>query len=234
MEVIKVVAQGPVTSFRYPHFVQGVHPTFEMPPPATIYGHICSAVGDYFPPDATRFAYHFDYDAKFMDFEHLHFFGSKPKMNPFNRELLFNPRLTLYVDNLDLLPYFQSPTYVVTLGRSQDLMSYVSVEVVTLEHRDTTFYSGTLIPLRQAASIGGNSYAVTMPRFIDAQRVPRWGQYAIVRTPILYPQADETLAFEGESIEILVDPQPDARHPARKDLQRGIIWHEWIGDDDPF
>jgi len=102
MRVLKVIAEGPVTSFRYPHFVQGVHLTFEMPPPATIYGHICSAVGDYIAPNSTRFAYHFSWEAKFFDYEHLHFFGNTPKMNPFRRELLFNPQLTLYLTNLDL------------------------------------------------------------------------------------------------------------------------------------
>jgi len=45
MRVLKVVAEGPITSFRYPHFMQQIHPSFQMPPPATIYGHISSALG---------------------------------------------------------------------------------------------------------------------------------------------------------------------------------------------
>ena len=44
LELVKVVAEGLITSFRYPHFMWQKQPTFEMPPPATIYGHICSAV----------------------------------------------------------------------------------------------------------------------------------------------------------------------------------------------
>lgn len=58
MQVLKVVVEGLTTSFRYPHFVQGVQPTFEMPPPATIYGHICSALGEWVDPKGVTFAYH--------------------------------------------------------------------------------------------------------------------------------------------------------------------------------
>jgi CRISPR-associated protein Cas5t len=71
MHVLKVVAEGSFTSFRYPHFIQKVHPTFEMPPPATIYGHIASVLGDWFDPTGVQFAYHFTYQAKGVDLEHV-------------------------------------------------------------------------------------------------------------------------------------------------------------------
>ena len=51
LSVLKVVVEGAVTSFRYPHLTQGFQPTFEMPPPSTIYGHICSAAGNYVEVD---------------------------------------------------------------------------------------------------------------------------------------------------------------------------------------
>lgn len=229
MDVLKVVAEGLTTSFRYPHFVQGVHPTFEMPPPATIYGHICSAVGDLIPSDTTLFAYHFTYDAKFEDYEHLHFYPSKSgksPINPFKREMLFNPRLTLYLSNTDLEPYFHNPHYPVVLGRSQDLMMYTNVERITLEQRDITFYEGTLIPLHLAAFIGGRFVAVTMPRFIDEERRPIWDQFGVLHDRVEFP-SDSTLQFSEVPIEIWVDPsQEDAKHPY-KNLQRGIIWHSW-------
>lgn len=225
MQVLKIGVEGLVTSFRYPHFVQGMHPTYEMPPPATIYGHICSAVGDYIGQDSTRFAYYFRFEAKFTDYEHLHFFGSKPKMNPFNRELLFNPQLTLYLDRIDLAEYFFSPRYAVALGRSQDLMSYTSVEVIELEQAEETFFEGTLLPLEISAAIGGGAYAVTMPRFIDEHRRPTWGQYAILRDAVKYPPND--LGFEEYIESVWVDPYPDARNTRFPGLQRGIIWHSW-------
>ncbi len=59
MRVLKVVLEGITTSFRYPHFMMGVQPSFPMPPPATIYGHICSALGEWIDPKGLAFAYHF-------------------------------------------------------------------------------------------------------------------------------------------------------------------------------
>lgn len=226
MRALKITAEGMVTSFRYPHFVQGVHPSYEMPPPATIYGHICSAVGDYFDPEITQFAYHFRFETRFFDYEHLHFFGKEPKMNPFRRELLFNPRLTLYLNNLDFAEYFLSPRYPVALGRAQDLMTYVDVREVELISAEATFYEGTLLPLRDAAAIGGRTFAVTMPRFIDENRHPTWGQYAVLLDRVEYPNEDALRFENSEQRPIWVDPEPDAKHPT-KALQRGIIWHSW-------
>ncbi len=222
MQVLKIVAEGTITSFRYPHFVQGVHPTFEMPPPATIYGHICSAVGDFIAPERTRFAYHFTYDAKFFDYEHLHFFGKDAKMNPFNRELLFNPTLTLYLTDTSLAPHFVSPRYPVVLGRSQDLMSYISVETITLHRAEQAYYTGTILDLADAREIGGRTYAVTMPRFVNAERQPTWGQYAVLRGIQEYPA--DGLRFRDD-FEIWVDPT--APHPYKSTLYRGVVWHTW-------
>jgi CRISPR-associated protein Cas5t len=71
MRVLKVVAEGVTTSFRYPHFMQKIHPTFPMPPPATIYGHICSALGEWFDPKGVSFAYHFTHAGEVWDTEHI-------------------------------------------------------------------------------------------------------------------------------------------------------------------
>jgi CRISPR-associated protein Cas5t len=230
MKVLKVVAEGLTTSFRYPHFIQGMHITFEMPPPSTIYGHICSAVGEDIGRNYTRFAYHFQYETKFEDYEHLHFFGKESKMNPFKREQLFKPKLTLYLDNISLLSAFISPHYPVVLGRSQDLMTYTTAEIIELQPAERAFYSGTLLSLEQAMQLNGNSYAVTMPRFINEQRETVWGQYSILKhtyNPLIYPNA-EGLSFEIENpIEIWVDPQNDASHSYLPELRRGIVWHEW-------
>ncbi len=228
MRVLKIVAEGLTTSFRYPHFVQGVHPTFEMPPPATIYGHICSAYGDYFDPQRTRFAYHFQYEAKFVDYEHLHFFGKEAKMNPFNREQLFRPRLTLYLDDLSLEEYFRSPRYPVALGRQQDLMTYSQVETVELVTAERAYFDGTLLSLADAPFIGGRFYAVTMPRFLDEQRQPQWGQYAILphsSKPPRYP-ASNSFNIGKPSFELWVDSAEKYQYE-REIYQRGVVWHSW-------
>ena len=227
MLALKVVAEGYVTSFRYHDFMWEKQPTYEMPPPATIYGHICSAVGEYISPATTQFAYHFTHEAKFVDYEHLHFFGKEPKMNPFRRELLFQPRLTLYLSNVQLKAFFLSPRYAVTLGRAQDLMTYVDIHEVELQPAKQAFFAHTLLPLKYAAQIGGRAFAVTMPRFLDPERRPTWAQYAVLQDAIEFPNEDALILEAEQSLPIWVDPEADATHPY-KPLQRGVIWHEWL------
>jgi CRISPR-associated protein Cas5t len=227
MRALKIVAEGLTTSFRYPHFVQGVHPTFRMPPPATIYGHICSAVGDYIDPRRTRFAYHFQYEAEFSDYEHLHFFGKEAKMNPFRRAQLFRPRLTLYLDDLSLEGAFRSPRYPVALGRAQDLMTYTHVQVVELTEAERAYFDGTLLSLADAPFIGGRFYAVTMPRFLDERREAEWGQYAILPhsdKPPVYPPLNG-FNVGSPSFDLLVDAEEKIAYPA--DTYRGVVWHTW-------
>lgn len=228
MRALKIVAEGMVTSFRYPYFVQGVHPTFEMPPPATIYGHVCSAVGDYLPYErrsAIRFAYHFTYESRFQDYEHLWFFPNNKGMpNPAVRELLFRPRLTLYLDDLNLEPYFRTPHYAVTLGRGQDLMTYTSVEVIDLQQVDQCFFEYTIMPLDEATRFGSYAYSVVMPRYIDERRQVKMGRYGVITTPVEYPNTDG-LQFEGGlSQPIVVDPNETNTVSG---LSRGVFWHDW-------
>lgn len=185
LDALRVVVEGPVTSFRYPHFVQGVQPTYALPPPATVYGHVCSALGRLAPPDSFRVALHFTSEGRFTDYEHIHLFGREAKLSPFRRDLLFRPHLTLYIDRPDWLAAFQRPRYVVTLGRSQDLMRYSAVEVITLRRTTPAYAEHTLLPYTLAGQVGG-MIALTMPRYLTAERAVAWDQYALIRdrTPL--------------------------------------------------
>jgi CRISPR-associated protein Cas5t len=243
LPVLRVRMIGTVTSFRYPHFAQGFQPTFEMPPPATLYGHICSAVGEYIPPASTRFALHFTHTGKFIDFqEHLHF-KDPVQPFPFNRELLYNPALTLYLTDIGLESAFRSPRYPVVLGRSQDLMTYVSVDVVTLERHERAYFEHTLLPLDMAPRLREPTIAVTMPRWIDPRRRPSWGQYALLQRRSLWPQErlpaddwDEDLSDDGLDFEqpfpvtLWVDPD-SPRDTRLGGIQRAIWFHRFVDED---
>ena len=199
MRVLKVVAEGITTSFRYPHFIQQVQPTFAMPPPATIYGHIASALGEWFDPLNVRFAYHFTYAAKVKELEHTILLapssgklkGTKyPKVlegrvNPFDREILFQPRLTLYLNQPDWLPFFRSPHFTVVLGRSQDLFTYASIDVLELERAESAYFEHTLLPYSTTRHTS-RGYAVLMPRYVDyfAASWPYLSRYFILQERI--------------------------------------------------
>jgi CRISPR-associated protein Cas5t len=171
MHVLKIVLEGTTTSFRYPHFMLSVQPTFPLPPPATIYGHICSALGEWVEPDGISFAYHFTAAGEGEDIEHIHVLaagtgklpGTKhPKVlegnvNPFTRHLLLHPRLVLYLNRPEWVQVFRTPRYPVVLGRSQDLACYTSVEVIELEQRAEAYFEHTLLPYSMATqtTVGG-------------------------------------------------------------------------------
>lgn len=212
MTALRVRVAGRVTSFRHPHFLTGVQPSYDVPPPATLYGHISSALGRQPPPDSFRVAVHFTYETRWLDYEHTHLFGDKTaKLSPLERELLFQPRLTLYIDRSDWVMAFRQPRYVVTLGRSQDLMTYVSVDVVTLYKEEAAYIEHGIVPLDDAAPLRHRT-AITLPRYIDSARQPFWGMYARV--------------FDAQPFDAPNWIDPDA--PRWRNRSRAVVWLDFV------
>lgn len=242
MRVLKIVAEGITTSFRYPHFMQGIHPTFEMPPPATIYGHISSALGEWFDPAGVRFAYHFTHQGSAVDMEHIILASPAggylpdtkiPKVlegnvNPFERHLLFRPRLTLYLNRPEWAAAFRSPRYAVALGRSQDLCSYISVQVIELEQAERAYFEHTLLPHRMAL-LAGRGVAVLMPRYLDyaQDRRPCFAQYLMLQERVHLPRTDG-IRFDGlTAASFWIDPTT----PSIKGDHLGLAFHRFVGDE---
>jgi CRISPR-associated protein Cas5t len=233
MHVLKVEAEGLTTSFRYPHFMQQIHPSFRMPPPATIYGHICSALGEWFDPSGVQFAYHFTHQGQVKDVEHIivlspssgYLPGTRiPKVlqgnvNPFERDLLFQPHLTLYINRPDWEPAFRSPRYAVVLGRSQDLFTYTSVSVIELQQTDRAYFENTLAPYEMALQTM-QGIVTLMPRYLDYAntRTPTFARYTILRDRVL---------LEGTG-PYWIDPTT----PTIKGAHMGLIFLSFTGDDD--
>ncbi len=219
--VLKVVIAGTVTSFRYPHFLQGVQPTYEMPPPSTIYGLICAVTGSFEPPEAFEFGVHFTYEVKFHDLEHVHLNVPYRMANPFQRELLYNPVLTLYLTPARYHEAFERPYYPLALGRSQDLMTRISLDVITLERATNAYFEHTLLPTEYAPRFQ-RTIATTMARYIDPRRRATWGQYAILKDRVIYPDPDDM--FRADYEPIWVDPTASPY----QGLGRGVILHRFI------
>jgi CRISPR-associated protein Cas5t len=242
MRVLKVVAEGPTTSFRHPHFMQGMHPTFELPPPATIYGHICSALGEWIDPAGVEFAYHFTHHGQFDDVEHVHVLtpaGGKlpgtttPKVlegavNPFKRTMLFRPRLILYLNRPEWESAFRSPRYTVVLGRSQDLFTYTSVSVIELGQSETAYFEHTLAPY-QATLQMASGYALLMPRFLDYinNRRPTFARYVLLTRRVF---SQDFKYFEGltTKMDFWIDPTS----PEVNGAHLGLWFHTFVGDYD--
>ena len=240
MRVLKVVAEGLTTSFRYPHFMQQIHPSFPMPPPATIYGHICSALGEWFDPAGVQFAYQFTHQGQVRDVEHIIVLtpssGKLPdtkipkvlegNVNPFEREMFFRPRLVLYINRPEWLAAFRSPRYAVALGRSQDLFTYTSVEVVELARSERVYFGHTLVPHRMALLIG-RGITVLMPRFLDyeSNRQPTFERYFVVQDQVAVPNVQFDDLSYGP---FWVDPTA----PEFRGLPLGLTFLSFVGNEE--
>ena len=240
MRVLKVLAEGITTSFRYPHFMQQIHPTFPMPPPATIYGHICSALGKWFDPTGVQFAYHFVSQGQVTDMEHIivlsrssgYLPGTKiPKVlqgnvNPFERHLLFQPRLTMYINRPEWQPAFQSPRYAVVLGRSQDLFTYSQISVEELEQADRAYFEHTLAPHDMALQTQCG-VTMLMPRYLDYvhNRAPTFSRYLILQERVF---SDNFFNFsERPNGPYWIDPTT----PEDKGAHLGLAFLSFTGED---
>ncbi len=221
LRVLKVVLAGTVTSFRYPHFVQGVQPTYEMPPPSTIYGLICAVTGSFEPPEAFEFGIHFTYEAKFLDLEHVHLEVPYHMANPFQRELFYNPVLTLYLAPEHYYDAFERPFYPLALGRSQDLMTRTHLEIVTLERANNAYFEHALLPAEYAPRFQ-RTIAATMAKYIDQRRRAAWAQYAILKDRVLYPDQEDV--FQASYPPVWVDPTA----PTYEGFARGVVLHRFI------
>ncbi len=237
MRVLKVVLEGITTSFRYPHFMVGLQPTFPMPPPATLYGLICSTLGVWVDPDGLQFAYHFTFQGKGEDVEHIHVLsaarGNVPgssyskvlegQLNPLRRELLLYPRLVFYVNRPEWETAFHSPYYPVVLGRSQDLGSYSSIQVVDLVSREQVYFEHTLLPYEMATQTGVGVVTL-MPRWLDYERHrrPSFERYLLLQRQV---RSESLLRFGAREMSYLADPTA----PEVGRLPLGLIFHTFTG-----
>lgn len=233
MSLLKVQAEGQVTSFRLPHFMWNKHLTFEMPPPSTIYGHICSTLGDLVDPAGLVFAYRFSYETKFEDYEHIWSWDEKKKkdtVKPFRRELLFRPKLTLYINRPEWIGKFKSPQFLVVLGRSQDLMTYTAISIVEAIQEDRAYFESTLLPMEYVTRFRRGMPA-RMPRFLNYEkdREPSFENYIILKEKVVYPpidpiDVDAPFVYEGDQTTFWVDPTiRDSRGTAF-----GLMFHSWV------
>lgn len=244
MPVLKIEMDGVTTSFRHPHFLMGRQPSYPLPPPATIFGHIASALGEYPNPELIRFAYSFQSSGRVDDMENIYLAtvrGSVPRqakatwphpvnltaeMNPILRELLFHPHMTLYLDAPEMLDTlyqaFRSPRYMVILGRSQDLVSYRSVDIIETEEAAEGYLEGTLISHSHRDLIR-NVVTMMMPRYIDPndRRKVLWSPYLVLE------RREGVVARPGE--QFVIDPESQ---PTKAGLHRVLYWHSFTADQE--
>lgn len=254
MKVLKVTTQAVTCSFRYPHVQIGKLPTYEVPPPATIYGHLAGVIGEWFEPEGLQFAYVFEHRGRAIDLERgqpIERGPGKPTLksrgwdfpvnvvcepNPQRREFLLRPRLTLYLRGPDALvsrlhEAFLSPAYAYILGRSQDLATCLGAELVDIEESDRAFFSHTILPYSWRPWVSPGT-TIQLPKAINyyRQREPQFAVYLQVLWPPikLYPGSGDTISRDRLPATFDVDSK-DQREFAGQLLARGLIFHPLQG-----
>ena len=249
MRALKVVSEAVTASFRYPHVQIGKLPTYEVPPPATIYGHIAGVLGEWFQPEGLEFAYVFEHRGRATDLETgqpLERGAGKPTLkkhgwdfpvnvvcepNPQRREFLLRPRLTLYLRGSDdvlarLQESFLSPFYAYILGRSQDLATCLNAAIVELGESDQAFFSHTILPYTWRPWVSPGT-TVHLPKAINyyRRREPQFDVYLQVLWPALklYPGSGDTISREHLPAKFDVD-NADQREFAQTRLSRGLAF----------
>jgi CRISPR-associated protein Cas5t len=246
MRVSRIVVETATTSFRHPFFVTGRQPSFDFPPPSTIFGHVASALGRWPDPRSFSFGLHFTYRARSRDLEHQHIASALPPrtksvvstptgparattevtVQPVQRDFLFGVRMTLYLPT-NLGAAFRAPVHTLVLGRSQDLAEVVELGEVDLERPIRSRIEHTLLPrtLRPCVRFGTT---VLLSRYIaePPAREATFTQYIALHEPVFYgDDVDPNRAFirvEGAPLDDLwVDPD----HLDDDGFARGVWIH---------
>lgn len=156
MKVLRVLIEGWTASFRYPTFVSGFQPTLPVPPLSTIYGLLSAAKGELVYPDDLGIGFVFEYDSKAVDLETIYELKALKgnKSNIVKRQFLFNPKLYLYIRNLDFKNYFKQPAYPLLLGRSSDLVMVSDISEIDIEQESNVNLGKTILPLGTDGAFG--------------------------------------------------------------------------------
>lgn len=159
MKFHRVKLSSWTSSFRYPNLISGYQPTLDVPPLSTVLGLMNASAGQYLHHQDLKIGYYFDFEAKTTDLETIYQIELKSdkkgvypsnavKSNVMNREFLFNCRLFLYLQDEQLVHYFNHPYYSLVLGRSGDLVTVDDVLMdIEFEKRDSASnIKGQVIP----------------------------------------------------------------------------------------
>lgn len=194
MKLLHVRIRGWTATFRLPLLYSGTGLSSPVPPYSTLLGMMGCIAGRELAPDVSRIGYVFKSESSAIDLETTKRFSTtdKGRLVPntakgdgiAKRQFLVNPELDLYLDNTSLRTIFEHPANIPTLGRSQDLCWFESIDEVEAEPVASGMIRGSLI---RFPSEGASGIILLLPDWFDnadlgyARETGRLSKYQAVR-----------------------------------------------------
>ncbi|MGI6210036.1 MAG: type I-B CRISPR-associated protein Cas5, partial [Anaerolineae bacterium] len=117
----------------------------------------------------------------------------------------------------------------VALGRSQDLFTYTSVEVIELAQAERAYFEKTILPHEMAIEVQ-RGMTVLMPRYLDyaCNRRPHFQQYLVVTDRVTLPNEEGRRFAQAREPLYWIDPTSEERDGAHL----GLAFHSFTGQTD--
>ncbi|HEV8652417.1 MAG TPA: CRISPR-associated protein Cas5 [Actinomycetes bacterium] len=172
---------APVASFRDPMF-PGLQAGLLVPPPATVRGLLAAAWGSYERLGRVHVGIAFRIGGEAMDLETYHPLNTDGRMRfpgvdkgptPLERHLVVDAELTVWAihDNPEACAAaLRRPVWALHLGRSQDLVHLVDIDVVELRTVDRGRQGFALVPVGAVPRGTGDEYRLATWVAADRRR----------------------------------------------------------------
>jgi CRISPR-associated protein Cas5t len=163
MKAYRIVLTSWTASFRCPNIISGVQLSLNSPPLSTIYGILSASTGEYITPDICSVAYCFRHTSKAFDLEAIQKHELNKKTGyPTNkitadivkRQLLFDNVLIIYLFDEFIAKSFENPFFSLLLGRSSDLATVESIDLIDIRKKKNLNLHGTVFPMKISSAFG--------------------------------------------------------------------------------
>lgn len=162
-KVLEIQFSGWTATPRLPFVLSGNALCMPVPPYSTILGIIGCCLGRFVSPGEVKVGFRYLYDTVSLDIEtrrRLQFDGKKIKnhdkgSDAYIREFHTNPCLTIWIDRLDWISFFESPVGTPALGRSQDLLQVKKVCIKEVVQISEGCVKGCMIPFDMSETVPG-------------------------------------------------------------------------------
>jgi len=227
MRALHIRMEGYTASFRHPLVLSGTQLSTPMPAYSNVLGMISACAGRVVNHNETRVGFEFHCQCRDLELERTVRWqmDKQGRLKPHSkgqglsfRQVYWQPRLDLYVENLDLRSAFERPIATPRFGRSQDIAWIRWCRDVELQPVESGALGPTLLPYPQAGVAG---VIVRLPEWFrnDVLGQPRrpgpFGHYQAV------PPTVGEMRFEVE--------RGDLFHSSDAERENHVVYlHRWL------